>query len=131
MTCDGFPLTYSTEVLMSDMCWFCNLYHLGSGFADHGLKITYIVIDALGRRISSLENVVIITMVDQEESTRLHAPLEVRNGQLLITLIPIGVRHVSKRIPQTDHSVKSISNQIAQILRYRQPVSFLNHCKIK
>lgn len=59
-------------------------------------SITYVVIDAFAGRRSSLHDVVVVSVIDKQQSAGLDTFLEVSDCLLLLALIAKRVRHVSE-----------------------------------
>lgn len=90
------------------------------------LPFTHIIVDAFGRGASSGNHVIVIPVVDQEQSTRAQALLKVTNGRLLLALVPEVVVHVGEGVAQANDGIESISNHGLDVVVQRQPVGLLN-----
>lgn len=128
MTRAGCAFTYSTDVLMSVVDELCKDMELNKNTALWRIsQSTYVVIDALGWRRSGAHDVVVVSMVDQEQAARSDTFLKVLNGQLLVTLIARRVQHVRERVTQTQDCVETVANQVLDVVKYGQPVCLFDH----
>lgn len=69
-------------------------------------------------------------MIDQEQTAGLNAPFEILNRQLLLTLITKCVQHVSKWIAQANDCIKTVTNQMIDIIVDGKPIGLFDNCTI-
>lgn len=90
---------------------------------------TYIVVNTLGRRRSGGNHVVVVPVVNQQDTAGPQALFKVADRLLLLPLVPVVVLHVRERVAQTDDRVEAVGEHVSlDVVVQRQPVGLFNHC---
>lgn len=100
--------------------------HLTHSASNNGH--TYIVINALARRLATFHDVIVVAMVDEQQAARLNASLKVHERLLLVALIADRVQHVGKRVAHTNDGVEAVANQMFDVVVQRQPIGLFDYC---
>ena len=115
------------EVVQGDQVWFV------VDIEDTGLDIldvAAVVVDVLGRGLAIGKDVVIVTVINDKDSSWLDHVTEVLEALDVISLISMEIRKMSEGIPHTNNSVKP-SLWFLNILLQCDPVCFLNDLVLK
>lgn len=119
--------------IMNCVCAFVN----GGGDSECPICVwmsvfgrTYVVINAFCWRWTRVHNVIVVSMIDQEQTAGLNAPFEILYSQLLFTLISECVQHVSKWISQANDRIETVTNQMIDIIIDGKPIGLFDNCAI-
>lgn len=93
--------------------------------------LTYVVVNAFGRRGASLQDVVIVAMIDQQNATWLQALLKVFDRLLVLALITETVHQMGKGVAQTNDRIEANIPMVLDIVEQSQPVGLLDSCNIR
>lgn len=100
-------------------------------FSSNNGPHTYIVINALARRLATFHDVIVVAMVDEQQAARLNAPLKVHERLLLVALIADRVQHVGKRVAHANDRIEAVANQMLDVVVQRQPIGFFDYCALQ
>jgi len=89
------------------------------------LDVAAVVVDVLGRRLAIGKDVVIVAVINYEDSSRLDHVTEVLEALYVISLISMEIRKMSEGIPHANNSIKP-SLWFLNIVLQCEPVSLLN-----
>ena len=110
------------EVVQSDQVGFVvDIQDTGLDIID----VAAVVVDVLGRCLAIGQDIVIVTMINHEESARLDKLVEVLKALLMIPHVSVEVREMSKGVSEKNPSIKTTRRSI-NILVDSQPVRLLN-----
>ena len=110
------------EVVQSDQVGFVvDIQDTGLDIID----VAAVVVDVLGRCLAIGQDIVIVTMINDEESARLDKLVEVLKALLMIPHVSVEVREMSKGVSEKNPSIKTTRRSI-NILVDSQPVRLLN-----
>jgi hypothetical protein len=71
---------------------------------------------------------VVVPVVDDEDSSRLEQRVEVGDGQSVLALVSVDVGQVSERVSHAEDGVEALGAfRHADLLGQSQPVPFLDH----
>lgn len=98
-----------------------------TGLAYHASFETYIVINTFRWGSTSGHDVIVISMINQEEATGFNAFLEITNGLFLFTLITERVHHMSEGVTKADNRIKSFSDDWTNVIVERKPICFFDN----
>merc|ERR1719500_1170922 len=85
-----------------------------------------VVVDVLVGGFSMLEDVVVISVVDDQDTTRFQHVKEILDGNLLIPQISMVIHKIREGVAHADDSIKATGRN-GNILLEGHPVPFLNH----
>ena len=71
------------------------------------LDVAAVVVDVLGRRLAIGKDVIIITVINDKDPSRLDHAAEVLKTLFVITLVSMEIRKMSKGVPHTNNSIKT------------------------
>merc|ERR1719209_1714330 len=98
---------------------------LVDSFCHHFVDGT-VVVDVLVGRFSMLEDVVVISVVDDQDTTRFQHVKEILDGNLLIPQISMVIHKIREGVAHADDCIKATSRN-GNILLEGHPVPLLNH----
>merc|ERR1719206_1026834 len=94
------------------------------------LDVAAVVVDVLGRSLAISKDVVIITVINDEDTARFDHAAEVLKALDMISLVSMKIRKMSKGVPHANHSIKA-TRWLLNILFQCEPVGLLNSPVLK